>query len=189
MHPPPGFLTNLPQRLQPEFAIPVVSIDRLAVVPPRHHMIRRPFVFDPDLSRHTGPILLSPTATVNSFPRPPGPLYDDDPPWPAGARGTGRSISFLPGIALSQQGEGTQWRAGPATPGTENVFPQGWGAWIQNHFNPSDPDFAAKTAPGADPDGDGDVNVVESIRFERLASHSALAYPVASATLSHCELD
>ena len=37
--------------------------------------------------------------------------------------------------------------------------------------------------------GDGDVNVVESIRFERLASHSALAYPVASATLSHCELD
>ena len=35
MHPPPGFLTNLPQRLQPEFAILVVSINRLAVVPPR----------------------------------------------------------------------------------------------------------------------------------------------------------
>ena len=89
--------------------------------------------------------------------------YDDDPPWPAGARGTGSSISFLPSVVLTGQGEGTQWRAGPATPGAANVFPQGWDAWTKNHFDPSDPDFAAKSASGADPDGDGQANVVEYV--------------------------
>ena len=71
MHPPPRLLTNLPQRLQPQFAILLISINRLAVVPLRHHMIPRPSIFDPDLSSHPGPIL-SLTSSVNLFPRPPG---------------------------------------------------------------------------------------------------------------------
>ncbi len=87
--------------------------------------------------------------------------YDDDAPWPEGARGTGSSISFLPGVSLDLQGEGPQWRAGPATPGTTNVFPPGWDAWTRNHFDPSDPGFAALTAPEADPDLDGQTNIVE----------------------------
>ncbi len=87
--------------------------------------------------------------------------YDDEAPWPAGARGTGSSISFLPGVPLGQQGEGPQWRAGPATPGAPNVFPPGWAAWARNHFNPSDPNFAALSSPEADADGDGQSNIVE----------------------------
>ena len=87
--------------------------------------------------------------------------YDDDTPWPEGARGTGSSISFLPGVPLSTQGDGPQWRAGPPTPGTANVFPPGWDTWTRNHFDPSDPDFAALSAPGADSDGDGQANIVE----------------------------
>ena len=51
--PPPSFLTNLPQRLLADFAILLSFINRLAVVPTRHHVIRRPFRFHPDLSRHT----------------------------------------------------------------------------------------------------------------------------------------
>lgn len=89
--------------------------------------------------------------------------YDDDPPWPAGAHGNGLSISFLPGVRHELQGDGTQWRAGLATPGKANVFGQGLEAWKRNHFNPSDADFLTKSAPGADPDGDGQANLLEYV--------------------------
>lgn len=89
--------------------------------------------------------------------------YDDDRPWPAGARGTGWSISFLPGVPLSTQGDGQHWRAVPATPGAANLFPPGWDAWTKNHFNPLAPGFASQSAPEADPDGDGQVNLLEYV--------------------------
>jgi hypothetical protein len=87
--------------------------------------------------------------------------YDDDPPWPAGARSTGSSISFLPATALTLQGEGQYWRSGPPSPGTPNLFPTGWDAWAQNYFRPGDSDFLIKSGPNADPDGDGQPNLLE----------------------------
>ncbi len=87
--------------------------------------------------------------------------YDDDTPWPAGARSTGSSISFLPATALTRQGEGQSWRSGPPTPGAPNRFPTGWDAWAQNYFRPGDSDYLAKSGPNADPDGDGQPNLLE----------------------------
>ena len=97
--------------------------------------------------------------------------YDDDAPWPEGARGTGAAISFLPGVPLDGQGQGANWRAVPPTPGAANVFPPGYDTWARNYFHPSDPDFAANSAPGADADGDGQPTVVEYL----LGSSPALA--------------
>ena len=87
--------------------------------------------------------------------------YDDDTPWPTGARGTGFSISFLPSSSVDFQGDGAHWRSVPATPGGANVFPSGWDSWLRNYFNPSDAAFTAQSAPHVDPDGDGESNVVE----------------------------
>jgi hypothetical protein len=90
-------------------------------------------------------------------------VFSDRAPWPAGARNTGASISFLPGVALSAQGDGLQWRAGPATPGAANQFPDGWTAWASSYFDPLSGGFAARSEPYADPDGDGQVNVLEYV--------------------------
>ena len=43
------------------------------------------------------------------------------------------------------------------------MFPQGWSAWLKSNFNPADPDYALRSAPGADPDGDGVANIVEYV--------------------------
>ena len=87
--------------------------------------------------------------------------YDDDAPWPLGANGTGLSISYAVGTDIAQQGEGTAWRVGPATPGKANTFPQDWESWLKNYFDPADPNYAANVAPDADADGDGQVNILE----------------------------
>ncbi len=89
--------------------------------------------------------------------------YDDDAPWPEGAKSTGCSISFVNGVSLSSQGDGLLWRAVPATPGATNVFPQGWNAWLKSNFDPADSDYALRSAAGADPDGDGAANMVEYV--------------------------
>ena len=89
--------------------------------------------------------------------------YDDESPWPLGARGTGNSISFLPGIPLDQQGDGVQWRSGNATPGAANVFLLGLEAWTRNYFDPLAPDYFARSAPDADGDGDGQANIIEYV--------------------------
>ena len=65
-------VASRPLGLQPAFAILLILINRLAVVPTRQHMIRRPCKFHPDLSRAC--ILPSLTSSINSFPRSPGPL-------------------------------------------------------------------------------------------------------------------
>jgi hypothetical protein len=89
--------------------------------------------------------------------------YGVKAPWPAGANGSGASISFLPDTELTAQGDGQQWRAGPATPAAANQFPAGWGAWTENYFDPLAADFAVVSAPSVDADGDGQANVVEYV--------------------------
>ena len=89
--------------------------------------------------------------------------YGDEAPWPAGAGGTGRSISFLPTAAMASQGDGLQWRAGVGTPGAAASWPIGWSAWAESYFDPTRPDFAALSAPDADADGDGQANMVEYV--------------------------
>ena len=99
--------------------------------------------------------------------------FSDKAPWPEGARNTGASISFLPATRLDQQGDGLNWRAGPATPGAANAFPAGWNAWAASYFDPLDGDFAALSAPYADPDADGQLNAVEYVLGSSPASGSS----------------
>lgn len=89
--------------------------------------------------------------------------YDEQAPWPAGAAGTGASISFLPNTGLAAQGDGLHWRAGPATPAAANVFSAGWAAWTETYFDPSDADFSSQSAPYGDADGDGQATIIEYV--------------------------
>ncbi|MFN0128017.1 MAG: hypothetical protein ACKV19_15160, partial [Verrucomicrobiales bacterium] len=89
--------------------------------------------------------------------------YLDQAPWPAGARNTGASISFLPATDLARQGDGLLWRAGPATPGAANTFPPGWEAWRASYFDPLHPEYETMSTPYADADGDTQATVVEYV--------------------------
>src|SRR5438270_12046293 len=52
VNPPACFLAGFHQSLQPDLPVPVVLVNRPALVTPRHDVISRPSIFDSHSSRH-----------------------------------------------------------------------------------------------------------------------------------------
>lgn len=75
--------------------------------------------------------------------------YDDAPPWPTAADGTGSSLVLVAPHLNPDHGLAANWRAGEATPGHTDA--PGYAAWKQN----------LNLAGDDDPDGDGVSNLLE----------------------------
>jgi hypothetical protein len=85
--------------------------------------------------------------------------YDDKAPWPEAADGLGFTLELIDPASRPDPANPQNWRASLDIGGT----PGGLGlddfdAWTRRYFDPAAPDFAARSAPAADPDGDGLVN-------------------------------
>lgn len=90
--------------------------------------------------------------------------YDDQAPWPEAADGEGFTLELIDPAARPDHGDPRNWRASLDVGGTPGgIGLADYGAWARRSFDPAAADFAQRAAPGADPDGDGLVNLWEHI--------------------------
>lgn len=85
--------------------------------------------------------------------------YDDQAPWPEAPDGEGFTLELLNPSSRPDHSDPANWRASldaGGTPGGNGLAD--YDAWARRYFDPVAPDFAAKSAADADPDGDGVVN-------------------------------
>ena len=94
--------------------------------------------------------------------------YDDQAPWPEAADGLGFTLELRDPGSRPDPSDPRHWRASLDLGGTPAGVGLGdFDTWARRYFDPAAPDFAVRSAPGADPDGDGLVN-----RWEHLLAFS-----------------
>lgn len=101
--------------------------------------------------------LIGPAGTIRDFD------YDDLAPWPTVADGGGASLLLINPAANPDHGVAANWRASfdlGGTPGGEEST-MSFGAWSERYFDPASGNFAAASAPLADPEFDGWCNLLE----------------------------
>jgi hypothetical protein len=101
--------------------------------------------------------LIGPADTIRDF------NYDDVPPWPTEADGAGASLLLRDPMSNPAHGVGTNWRASfdrGGTPGTDEAA-MTYDSWRDRYFDPAAPNYAALSAPLADPEADGWCNLLE----------------------------
>jgi hypothetical protein len=85
--------------------------------------------------------------------------YDDQAPWPESADGLGFTLELIDPASRPDPSNPRHWRASLDVGGTPGGFEVSDAeSWAARYFDPGAPDFAARSAPEADPDGDGLVN-------------------------------
>ncbi|MFN0126645.1 MAG: chitobiase/beta-hexosaminidase C-terminal domain-containing protein [Verrucomicrobiales bacterium] len=99
-------------------------------------------------------------------------FYDDEAPWPEAADGDGPTLELIEPDSRSNPGDARNWRASLDPGGTPGGLELAdYTRWARRYFDPAAPDFAQRSAPAADPDGDGLVNAWEQL----FAFHPAVA--------------
>jgi hypothetical protein len=102
-------------------------------------------------------LLVGPAGTIRDF------EYDDTPPWPVAADGAGASLLLRDPMSNPAHAAWANWRASfdrGGTPGTDEAA-MTYDSWSDRYFDPAASDYAALSAPLADPEADGWINLLE----------------------------